>query len=246
MIFVVTAVILPLLLSEFGDWCPWLGRRLVRWSARRLGDPVACARYEEEWLANLAEIPGKLSVLVAAFGLLGCVPRMRWIIVRARHRAATTALSHDPTAVRIDGSTLSMDFAHDLLPVRSFVAEHAARLGLATERVPEFTLVANELALNAVVHGAGYGEVRLWRDEHHVFCEISDPGRLLESHSRGASRPEADFAVGWTGPPGRRRAPNGHGLWLVRTLADRFEIHSGPSGTTVRAGMPRISPSARP
>jgi len=36
-IFAATTVVLPLALAEFGDWCPWLAERIVRWSARRLG-----------------------------------------------------------------------------------------------------------------------------------------------------------------------------------------------------------------
>ncbi|WP_157767866.1 NB-ARC domain-containing protein [Actinosynnema pretiosum] len=70
-------MLLPLVVNEFKDWWPWLAVRVVRWSARRLGDPQACARYEEEWVANLEEVPGKLSPLVAAFGYLAVVPRMR-------------------------------------------------------------------------------------------------------------------------------------------------------------------------
>ena len=82
--FVVTAVALPLLLSEFGDWCPWLAAWIVRSAARRLGDPPACQRYEEEWIANLNEVPGKLTRLIAAFGYLACLPSMRRSISRAR------------------------------------------------------------------------------------------------------------------------------------------------------------------
>ncbi len=89
LLFVLTAVLLPLLLTEFGDWCPWVAARLVRWSARRLGSPAVCARYEEEWTANLNEVPGKLSRLAAALGYLACVPRMRWVLRRGdRVRAA--------------------------------------------------------------------------------------------------------------------------------------------------------------
>lgn len=79
---IVMAVLVPLLVTEFGDWCPWLAKRLVRWSAQRLGDPAACARYEEEWLANLAEVPGKLSPLIAAVGYVASIPRMRWNLHR--------------------------------------------------------------------------------------------------------------------------------------------------------------------
>jgi hypothetical protein len=73
-----TAVLLPLVLAEFGDWCPWLAERIVRWSARRLSRLEDRIRYEEEWLASLNQVPGKLSRLAAAFGYAVTVPRMRW------------------------------------------------------------------------------------------------------------------------------------------------------------------------
>ncbi|MGW0920616.1 ATP-binding protein [Streptomyces sp. NPDC002755] len=76
--FMATAIILPLLLSEFGDWCPWLAKRLTRWTAQRLGDAQATERYSEEWLAELAHLPGKLSHLVTATSYLLALPRIRW------------------------------------------------------------------------------------------------------------------------------------------------------------------------
>lgn len=83
-IFLATAVILPLLLTEFGDWCPWLAKRLTRWTARRLGDAQATDRYSEEWLAELATLPGKLSHLLTATSYLLALPRIRWSLREAR------------------------------------------------------------------------------------------------------------------------------------------------------------------
>ena len=77
-IFIATVIVIPLLLTEFGDWCPWLAGHLVSWSARRLGNQAAGIRYEEEWTANLNEVPGSLARLVAAIGYMTCIPRMRW------------------------------------------------------------------------------------------------------------------------------------------------------------------------
>ncbi len=95
LVFLVTAVLLPMLLAELGDWCPWLAKRLVRWSARRLRSPEDRARYEEEWVANLDEVPGKLSRLVAALGYLVSVPRMR----------ATLGQSQSPQTTPLDAAT---------------------------------------------------------------------------------------------------------------------------------------------
>ena len=99
-VFVITAVVLPLLLTELGDWCPWLAARPVRWAARRLGDQASCRRYEEEWIANLNEVPGKLGSLIAALGYLTYLPRMRRSIrdgvacsLHAAHRTPSTPVS---------------------------------------------------------------------------------------------------------------------------------------------------------
>jgi hypothetical protein len=93
-IFMATAVILPLLLSEFGDWCPWLAKRLTRWTARRLGDVQATERYSEEWLAELAHLPGKLSHLLTATSYLLALPRIRWSL-RGTRRTTPTRPSLD-------------------------------------------------------------------------------------------------------------------------------------------------------
>jgi hypothetical protein len=78
LVFIVTAVLLPLSLSEFGDWSSWLARRLARWTAHHLGNQSLAKRYEEEWLAELVEVPGKLASLALAMSYLAILPRMRW------------------------------------------------------------------------------------------------------------------------------------------------------------------------
>lgn len=83
-LFLATSVILPLLLTEFGDWCPSLAKRLTRWTARRLGDAQATERYSEEWAAELEHLPGKLSHLLTAMSYLTALPRIRWSLRAAR------------------------------------------------------------------------------------------------------------------------------------------------------------------
>jgi hypothetical protein len=76
-------IVLPLLLSEFTDWCPWLATRLVQRAARLLPEPNR-ARYEEEWLAELHEVPGRLAKLAVAVSLLCGAIRMRAIFRPSR------------------------------------------------------------------------------------------------------------------------------------------------------------------
>jgi hypothetical protein len=60
----------PVLLTEFTDWLPWIAARLVRRAAARL-PAERRARYAEEWAAELSALPGgKLTKL--AFGLRLC------------------------------------------------------------------------------------------------------------------------------------------------------------------------------
>ena len=68
-------VLVPLLLNEFMDWCPWLSERLIHRAARRLPDADR-ARYQEEWLAELGEVPGKLAPLTMALGIVVRAGRM--------------------------------------------------------------------------------------------------------------------------------------------------------------------------
>ena len=118
--FVATGVLLPLLLAEFGDWCPWFAGHIVRWSARRLGDSAASARYEEEWLANLDEVPGKLARLAAALGYAANIPRMRWSL-----RSTAPSLC-DPDYVELASALdlkVSAALLENALTHRSFASE---------------------------------------------------------------------------------------------------------------------------
>lgn len=86
--FLLIAVLVPLLVNEAGDLLPSLARCLLRWGARRIGPADQAERYEEEWLADLERIPGKLTKLVHACGVLvRSVPRLR-AQYRERHRRA--------------------------------------------------------------------------------------------------------------------------------------------------------------
>lgn len=69
-VFLITGMLLPLLINEFGEVAPWLAGRIVRRAARRLENPEATERYAEEWEATLEEVPGKLMKLLKALDIL--------------------------------------------------------------------------------------------------------------------------------------------------------------------------------
>jgi len=92
------------------------------------------------------------------------------------------------------------------------------------------TAVAHELAANAVVHGAGHGQLRLWADDKFLYCQVTDDGR--DGPAGGARQP--DGTAPWP-------AEHGHGLWLAGQLADHVAIGRGPGARP----PPSASSSAR-
>jgi anti-sigma regulatory factor (Ser/Thr protein kinase) len=119
-----------------------------------------------------------------------------------------------------EGAHATLDFDGDPAPVRRFVVSEAARLGLPGARLDDLILAVNEVATNAIRHGAGNGQVRVWRDRRYVLCEVFDPGQATNGLF-GMVPPNPD-------------SEGGHGMWITRQLCDLVEIRTLPSGTTVR------------
>ena len=123
---------------------------------------------------------------------------------------------------------------------------HARQAGLPEDRAEDMVLAIHELAANAVHHGAGTGRLRLWRRAGTVCCQIDDGDRLASEdpaeqrvgHGEGdvGNAAEASGCRRVHSFPGRP----GHGLWLVRQLADRMRVLPGARGTraTVTFNLP--------
>jgi len=106
--------------------------------------------------------------------------------------------------------------------LRHAVAALAAAAGLTCQRRDDFVLAVNELVTNAVRHGGGRGELRLWRTADQVICEISDTGTgIAAERLTRRDRPSTNTVGGW-------------GLWLAERLTDSMAVRTGPTGTTVR------------
>jgi anti-sigma regulatory factor (Ser/Thr protein kinase) len=116
--------------------------------------------------------------------------------------------------------------------VREFVARYGGAAGLPARRVRNLQLAANELATNAIAHGGGTGELRVWQTERQVLCEVRDPGR-------------ARNRLAGLVPPGPD-ALGGRGLPLVNHLSDLVRIHTGPHGTAIRVYVDRAAGNAPP
>jgi anti-anti-sigma factor len=138
-----------------------------------------------------------------------------------------------------------------LYALRAAAAAHGSQAGLSEGRTRDLVLVVHELAANAVRHGAGHGRLRMWTTPDEVRCEVTDSaagspaadgGPASEGPAPEGPAPEGPAAAG---PAAARSAAGtvaadaaalwqvepGHGLWLVRRVADQASVQSGPSGT---------------
>ncbi len=132
--------------------------------------------------------------------------------------------------------TLEQHFDEGTLHIlRETVLAHAIAAGMADGRATDVMLAVHELAANAVRHGGGSGRMRMRATGGELIFDVSDPGPTSPNgHAPG-------------GTPGRQRSGGtaaqaqpwayqpGHGLWLVRKVADHISAVSGPSGSHVTA-----------
>jgi len=105
----------------------------------------------------------------------------------------------------------------NLYALRAAVHAHADQAGLSEDRASEVVLAVHELAANAIAHGAGHGHFRMWDLASTLSCEIADGGTPGTTDSSETADP-------WP-------TVDGHGLWLVRQVADHLDLRSGPRGT---------------
>jgi anti-sigma regulatory factor (Ser/Thr protein kinase) len=116
-----------------------------------------------------------------------------------------------------------------LYQMRAAALAHAVAAGMPEACAGDVVAVVQELAGNAVRHGAGRGRLRMWSQDGTLHCVVED-----------GPRPGLAGQAGENGNAGRNAAAqwpyqHGHGLWLVRLLADQMSIVSGPDGTRAAA-----------
>ena len=110
LVFLVTAVVVPMLVNELTDWLPWFAVRMIRAAARTL--PVAVrSRYAEEWQSELDTVPGNLSKLIFAVRIcvgarattaaIGRIPRGRFHALCDKTMAAGALILLAPIFVAV-------------------------------------------------------------------------------------------------------------------------------------------------
>jgi anti-sigma regulatory factor (Ser/Thr protein kinase) len=124
-----------------------------------------------------------------------------------------------------DGFDVDQAFgADDLHAIRSTVAAHASRLGAPTAQIEALVIVASELATNAIRHGGGGGQLRLWHRGRTLYCQVSDQGPGMADVSVGSQLPTL-------------QATAGRGMWIVRRISSELRIELGVDsrGATITA-----------
>ena len=116
-----------------------------------------------------------------------------------------------------------------LSELRNAVRSEASVLGLPDARTAEVVLAVHELAANAVVHGGGAGRARMRVVAGELHCQVSDPG-AGSGDARTGMGSGSGSGTG-TGQPWPFRP--GRGLWIVRNVADRFNMAPSVSGSQV-------------
>lgn len=139
----------------------------------------------------------------------------------AQYRPVDDHLPFDAPLVPPPEWVRVIPFGEGELPVVRRTARALGRVhGLPAERIDDFVIALNEVATNAVEHGGGIGELRLWSDQGHLVAEVADRG-VIDDALVGRLPPALDLES--------RR-----GLWLANQLCDLVQIHSAEHGTTIR------------
>jgi anti-sigma regulatory factor (Ser/Thr protein kinase) len=161
------------------------------------------------------------------------VPRFRWLTrpERALTRPAGGLLDH-----RFDARGLPL--------LRAGVLAHAVETGMPEDRANAVMLAVHELAANAVRHGAGIGQLQVRAGDGMLGAQVHDAGPASRNGQAGTAGLEGQDIPsggddGWLGRPG-------HGLWLVRRVADQMSVWRGPGGTVVTAAFALPAAKASP
>jgi anti-sigma regulatory factor (Ser/Thr protein kinase) len=115
-----------------------------------------------------------------------------------------------------------LDLAFDsgaLYILRTEVLALAGQAGLSDDRAGDVVLAVHELAANVVCHGGGKGRLRVWHLAGALHCQVDDGDLIASADPAALLDPFPELP--------------GHGLWVVRRVANQMQALCGPRGTRV-------------
>lgn len=138
-VLVAASILLLMTTMRMTDVCPWMSRKLLRWSARCFERDSLRARFEEEWLADLEEVQGKPRKLAHCLGVLlfTAAPlwaRSRWARSRLIRWLSRVTTRLRPTPAVADGGN------GPVLTRAGVIALALAVTGFLTVQSAQFTL----------------------------------------------------------------------------------------------------------
>jgi serine/threonine-protein kinase RsbW len=106
----------------------------------------------------------------------------------------------------------------------------SSRRALADERIDDLKLAVSEACTNAIEaqRGSADGEsvrIQVWENQDHLDVAIEDRGPGFDPDALPPHPPVTD--------PDRLNFERGLGIPLIRSLVDRVEFRTSPSGTLV-------------
>lgn len=228
--------IIPAVLRKLADEHP--GRRVKIigepiWAGRTDAEYPACLRHEA--LINLA-FEGLAVTILCPYdaarldpAVLADAEATHPVIVdssgerpsRVFEPKALAEMGNVPLAEPATAQMWTMHVDATRMPrARAFLIDRFTLLDVDPERVLDAELAMAELLSNSLLHGGGSGMLRIWAEEGHAVCEVSDAGHITDPLAGRIS--VADSTC------------RGRGLLLVNQLSDLVRMHSTPAGTTTR------------
>lgn len=125
------------------------------------------------------------------------------------------------TPTRTGHPLIQMPFDLDNLDaVRSLVESEGAAVGLRGSKLMDHMIAVDEVATNAIQHGASPARLKLWREPGEIVWEVSDTGAGIRDPLAGQIAPDPS-------------ALRGRGLWMARMICDALEFRTDQDGTVV-------------
>jgi anti-sigma regulatory factor (Ser/Thr protein kinase) len=117
--------------------------------------------------------------------------------------------------------------AESLPSLRGEITAFAVAHGLTDVALMKFVIAVYEIATNAVRHGGGQGQLRVWPDQDSLWCEVTDHGHGIPAeYQHDGQRHRGERISGW-------------GLWLTRQVCTEVRITGGTAGSRVLLRYPR-------
>jgi anti-sigma regulatory factor (Ser/Thr protein kinase) len=131
-----------------------------------------------------------------------------------------------PAAIEDEAPAFDVDDVTDLAALRLDLGLAMVTTDLHRSVVTDFGYAVNEVAANAITHGAPPVRVRTWTGQTEIVAKVTDHGQGIADRLTGYRRPK----------PGGD-ATGTHGLWAARQLCDELDFGHDEDGFTVRLAV---------